>query len=99
MFNVFSKYKVSVTNLSGKINVSVQPKPVCTDKKYIPAVQKTIQHVIFRHGETNTPAVRSTIKKELSKQIQFFHEQGMIRPFDPTKDSAPSDENLDEKKS
>lgn len=87
MLHVFNKFKVSVTTVSGEINVSVQPKPVCTDKKYIPAVQKTIQHVIFRHGEDNTPAIRSTIKKELTKQLQFFYEQEMIRPYDPSKDS------------
>lgn len=99
MFNVFNKYKVSVTNVSGQISVVVDPKPVCTDKKYIPAVQKTVQHVIFRHGEKNTPAIRSTIKKELTEQMQFFHKQGMIRPFDPTKDTDNTGATLDETKS
>ena len=96
MFNVFSKFKVSVTNQAGKIDIVVNPKPVCTDKKYIPAVQKTIQHVIFRHGEKNTPAIRSTIKKELTEQIQFFYKEGMIRPFDPSKDSDNTGATLDE---
>lgn len=96
MFWKTMPFTVTVTKKTGEegidMHINVIPQVVCTDEKYIPVVQKSIQRTLFENyaGKPNNAITRAQVKKELEDKLSSYYQQQMIRPRDPKLDEAKS---------